>query len=75
MAPSSSDRALARKSRTAALGIAGTMVVWLLLQLIGAQYNWPPKYALLVDLFALAGFIWALAVVFQIWRARQNKDQ
>jgi Family of unknown function (DUF5337) len=48
------------------------MLLWILAQLIGAQYGWAPKYALLVDLAALAGFIWALAVTFQIWRARRT---
>lgn len=62
----------AAKAKQAALAIAGTMCLWLLLQLIGAQMGWPPKYALLIDLAALAGFIWALAVTFQIWRARRN---
>ncbi|MDZ7905295.1 MAG: DUF5337 domain-containing protein [Cypionkella sp.] len=75
MAPTETDRVLARKSRIAGLGIAGTMLVWMLLQLIGADYNWPPKYALLVDLFALAGLIWALSLVFQIWRARRKTDR
>jgi hypothetical protein len=32
----------------------------------------PPKYALLADLAALAGFIWALIVTYQIWRARRT---
>jgi hypothetical protein len=51
------------------------MLGWMLLQQIGAQYNWPLKYTLLVDLFALAGFIWALIVVFQIWRARRAETR
>lgn len=58
----------ARQAKRAALVIAGTMGLWILLQLIGAQYDWPPKYALLIDLAALAGFIWALVTTFQIWR-------
>ncbi len=57
----------ARQAKRAALVIAGTMGLWMLLQLIGAQYDWPPKYALLIDLAALAGFIWALVATFQIW--------
>ncbi len=73
MASKASDSGM--KSRRAALAIAGTMLGWMLLQLIGGQYNWPLKYTLLVDLFALAGFIWALAVVFQIWRARRAEDR
>lgn len=75
MAPKPSDAALAKQSRRAGLAIAGTMLGWMLLQQIGAQYNWPLKYTLLVDLFALAGFIWALAVVFQIWRARRAETR
>jgi hypothetical protein len=57
----------AQQAKRAALVIAGTMCLWILLQLIGAQYDWPPKYALLIDLAALAGFIWALVITFQIW--------
>ena len=77
MAPKASDRATAtgKQSRRAAIAIAGTMLGWMLLQQIGAQYNWPLKYTLLVDLFALAGFIWALIVVFQIWRARRAETR
>ena len=73
MAPKASQTSA--QSRRAALAIAGTMLGWMLLQLIGAEYNWPLKYTLLVDLFALAGFIWALAVVFQIWRARRAETR
>lgn len=61
----------ARQARRAAFVMAGTMALWLLLQLIGAQYGWPAKYTLLVDLAAAAGFIWALVVTYQIWRARR----
>jgi hypothetical protein len=75
MPPRPSDEAFAKGSRRAGLAIAGTMLGWMLLQLIGAEYNWPVKYTLLIDLFALAGFIWALAVVFQIWRARRSDDR
>lgn len=75
MAPKASDHALAKQSRRAGLAIAGTMLAWMLLQLIGAEYNWPPKYALLIDMFALAGFTLALAMVVKIWRARRREDR
>lgn len=58
----------------AGLAIAGLMLGYILVQLIGAEYNWPLKYTLLVDLFALAGFIWALAAVYKIWRARRSEN-
>jgi hypothetical protein len=62
------------RPQRAGLAIAGLMLGYILVQLIGAEYNWPLKYTLLVDLFALAGFIWALAVVYKIWRARHSKN-
>ena len=70
--PDPKDASLARQARLVALVIAATMGLWILAQMIGAQYGWAPKYALLVDLAALAGFIWALAVTYQIWRARRT---
>lgn len=63
----------ARLTRRVALVIAGTMLLWLLVQLIGAQYGWPVEYTFLVDLAAGAGFLWALVVTYQIWRARRLK--
>ena len=52
--------------------IAGTMLLWMAGQQIGAELGLPLKYTLLLDLAALAGFIWALAVTYQIWRARRR---
>ncbi len=68
--PDPRDIKRAAQTRKVALVIAGTMVLWLLVQMIGAQYGWPVEYTLLVDLAAAAGFIWALIVTYQIWRAR-----
>lgn len=66
------DQKNARKSRQVGIVIAVTMGLWLLVQLVGDQYGWPASYALLVDLAALAAFIWALVVTYQIWRQRRN---
>lgn len=62
----------ARQSRLVALVIAGTMILWMAGQQIGAELGLPLKYTLLLDLAALAGFIWALVVTYQIWRARRR---
>lgn len=66
------DARLARQTRLVALVIAGTMLLWMGGQQIGAELGLPLKYALLIDLAALAGFIWAMAVTYQIWRARRT---
>ena len=66
------ERFLARQARQVALVIAGTMLLWMGAQYVGGEMGWPLKYTLRVDLAALAGFIWALVVTYQIWRKRRN---
>ncbi len=65
---------LAKQSRLVSLVIAGTLIVWMLIQVIGQQIGLPGRYALLFDFAALAALIWALVNVFQIWRARQKTE-
>ena len=48
-----------------------TMGGWLLVQNIGGAYDWPLKFIFLVDLAALAGFLFALIITYRIWRRRQ----
>ena len=68
------EQQLARKGRRTALVIAGTGVFWVLANLIGAEMGWSNRTRALFDLIALAGFVLAIVMIFQIWRARQ-KDQ
>lgn len=65
------DTELARKGRTVSLVIAGTLIVWMLLQVIGPMVGLAGRYALLFDFAALAALIWALVNIYQIWRMRQ----
>ena len=51
-----------------------TMGGWLLLQMIGGAYNWPPKFIFLFDLAAFAGFAFALITTYRIWRKRQHEQ-
>ncbi len=61
----------ARQARLAGAVMAATMVLWMGAQVVGGQMGWAPRFALLVDLAALAGFLWALVVTYQIWRKRR----
>ena len=67
------EKALARQGRIAALVIAGTMLLWLGAQFIGPRLGLHGRYALLIDLAALAAFFWALVVTWQIWRKRRDE--
>lgn len=66
------EMALARQARLVALVLIGTIVLWFAAQVIGGEMGWPPKFVLLFDFAALAGFTWALVVTYRIWRARRN---
>ncbi len=67
------DIRLLRKTRMVAIVIALTTIGWLLAQFVGKQIGLAGRYALLFDLFALAGFFWALVVTYQIWRQRREQ--
>ena len=55
--------------------VAGTGTLWVLANLVGAEYGWPNRIRALFDLAALGGFGFALWQTFQLWRARQNDNQ
>jgi len=68
--PEDDDKALARQARVVALVIAGTMLVWMGAQWAGDTWGVETRFLILADLLALAGFLWALVVTYQIWRKR-----
>jgi len=70
--PSDSDKALGRRARVVSIVIAATVVLWLAAQWIGGAMGLPDRFVFLIDLFALAGFLWALIVTWQIWRKRRD---
>ena len=70
--PHEHDKALSRQARVVSIVIASTMILWMLAQWIGGKMGLPGRYVFLFDLFALAGFLWALIVTWQIWRKRRD---
>lgn len=67
------DTELARRGRVVSLVIAGTLILWMLLQVIGPLIGLAGRYALLFDFAALAALIWAFVNIYQIWRMRQEE--
>jgi hypothetical protein len=70
--PDPSDLQRARQARLVGMVLAGTVVLWLGAQWLGRQLGWETRFVFLFDLLALAGFLWALVVTYQIWRGRQS---
>ncbi len=68
----SADDLRARGAKRIGIVLVATMGLWLLVQEIGRQYDWPPRYALLADLSALAGFICTLVATYRLWRLGQT---
>lgn len=70
--PTEAEAAFARRMRVVALVIAVSTVLWLVLGEVGRQYEWDGRYALLIDLAAIAAYVWALINAWQLWRQRQE---
>ena len=68
------EKSLSRQTRVVSVVIASTMLLWMLAQFLGSRLGLPSHYVFLFDLFALAGFFWALVVTWQIWRKRRNTE-
>ncbi len=66
------DRDQARQARLVAFVVAGTAVLWMGAQWLGGKMGWEARFVFLFDLAAIAAFIWAMFVTYQIWRKRQD---
>jgi len=64
----------ARRGRQAAIIIVATGVLWVLATLIGEKAGLSQQLRLVFDLAALAGFVFALRLIFQYWRDRQHNQ-
>ncbi len=70
--PTPQDAAIARQARLVGLVIAVTAILWIAAQWLGGQFGWEARFAFLFDLSAMAAFLWALIVTFQMWRKRRG---
>lgn len=67
------DAALARKGRIAALVIAAGGLLAIFAPVIVQRTGLPQRFEFLFYLFALAAFLWAMVVTYQIWRKRRGE--
>jgi predicted MFS family arabinose efflux permease len=61
------------QGRLAASVVVATALGWLLLAWAGREFGWPVRYAILIDLAALAAFAWALIVLVRVWRISRGE--
>ena len=67
---------LPKSGQRAALFMVGVAVFWIVVTWAGGAFGLPDRVRALFDLFALAGFGWALWMTYQVWRAQQpDKSQ
>lgn len=66
------DQVIARKGRHVALVIAGSMTIWVVVQLIAPKLGLPGRFALLIDFMALAALVYAGVNIMQLWRLRRE---
>ncbi len=66
------DQAL--QGRRAALVIAATAILWVAATFIGAKLGLSQRVLALFDLMALGGFLWAIWMIYNIWRARRDNQ-
>lgn len=55
-----------------AIVLAATMVLWMGAQWLGGKLGLETRFVFLFDLAAIAAFVWAMVVTYQIWRGRRG---
>jgi hypothetical protein len=70
--PDPAELKRAAQARLVAIVLAATMVLWMGAQWLGGQMGWETRFAFLFDFAAVAAFLWAMVVTYQIWRGRQG---
>ena len=66
------DRARARKGRMVALVIAGAGLAALFAPYLVAWVGLPLRYEFLIYLAAMAAFLWAMVLTWQLWKSREE---
>lgn len=70
--PDPADLQRARQARLVGIVLAATIVLWMGAQVLGGHLGLEARFVFLFDLAAIAAFVWALVVTYQIWRGRQG---
>lgn len=64
-----------KQTRLASYVMLSSVVLFMGGSWLGGQLGLPVRYAFLFDFIALAGFAFAMIVLFRVWRARQQDGE
>ncbi|SFU54483.1 hypothetical protein SAMN04488527_105123 [Aliiroseovarius crassostreae] len=64
-----------RDGRVAGIVIALTGALWVGAAWVGKSLEWSNRTMALVDLMALAGFVFGLVLTYRIWRKSRRNDE
>ena len=74
MAPVGTDTSV-KQAKIASIVILVTFPLWMGASWLGGRMGWEARYAIMFDMAAMAAFIWALVVLVQVWRKRQQNEE
>lgn len=63
-----------QQGRLAAIVIAATGLLWVGGTFAGYSLGWSKRTMALMDMLALAGFVFGLVVTYRIWRQRRTDE-
>ncbi|MDA5094084.1 DUF5337 domain-containing protein [Aliiroseovarius sp. KMU-50] len=69
------QNSIGREGRLAGIVIAMTGALWVGASWVGKSLDWSMRTMALVDLMALAGFVFGLVVTYRIWRKSRQNDE
>ncbi|MBD3626287.1 MAG: DUF5337 domain-containing protein [Rhodobacteraceae bacterium] len=58
--------------RLATIVIVAAFVLWMAGSAVGGALGLPVRFAFLLDLMCIAALVWALVVLYRVWRRRQD---
>ena len=70
--PDPADLRRASQARLVGIVLAVTIILWMGAQWLGGHLGLETRFVFLFDLAAIAAFVWALVVTYQIWRGRRG---
>ncbi len=70
--PDPADLKRAQQARLVAIVLAATILLCVGAQWLGGKLGLEPRFVFLFELAAIAAFVWAMLVTYQIWRGRRG---